>query len=204
MRMNWSALVALACISGFSLPATAQSAFDPILLSRTSLDKAAFAFGGAMTASDDNPFVLEYEDNLVFGTGYQQFFLEWPRHLLFGVEAGLAGRFGKSDSAEVWGGAVARYDGFRLFDTLRVAPAFTFGLSAVTSPTEGRESRNEIRDEGDATLLFYLGPELSFSLASRPEIEVFARIHHRSGAWGTLNNMHGAGNASTLGIRYRF
>ena len=180
------------------------AAFDPAAEAAAGFDHAVFGFGGLVTASDDNPFTLEYEDNFVLGAGFQTYFLEWPQNLNFGAELGVAGRFGPSDSAEVWGGLVARYDGFVLFETARLAPSFTFGLSTVTSPMVGREQRNEIRDGGDVTLLFYLGPEIGLSFVSHPEVELFWRIHHRSGAWGTLNDMHGAANASVLGLRWRF
>jgi hypothetical protein len=134
---------------------------------------------------------------------YQHLF--WRQNQLnFGIEAGLAGRFGDRDAAEFWSGAVARYDGLVLFESVHVSPAFTFGLSAVTDTLEGREERREVGKDGDATLLFYMGPELNFSTPSHPEIELFARVHHRSGAWGTLGDMHGAANATVIGFRRRF
>ena len=168
-------------------------------------DKAVFGFGGVVTADDDNPFTFSYEDNFVLGLGYQRFLYDWNQDRLnLGIEVGLAGRFGDRNSAELWGGAVARYDGLVLFERVRISPAFTFGLSAVTDTLEGREEHSEISEDGDATLLFYMGPELNISLPSHPEIEVFARVHHRSGAWGTLGDMHGAANASVIGFRRRF
>jgi hypothetical protein len=167
-------------------------------------DNALFGFGGVITADDDNPLAFDYEQNFVLGLGFQRFHFDWNQNLLNLGIVGLAGRFGDRDSAEVWGGAVARYDGLVLFERLRVSPAFTFGLSAVTDTLEGREEHSEVSEDGDATVLFYLGPELNISLPSHPEIELFARVHHRSGAWGTLGDMHGAANASVIGFRRRF
>lgn len=175
---------------------------------QTALDSAIFSFGGAMTHEDmffsANPLFTEYEKNVLFGAGYQQLYWEAPYDLSFGIEVGVAGRFGSSASAEFWGGLVGRYDGFTLSETLHITPAITFGLSTVTDTAVGRETEQEIEDDGNARVLFYLSPEFSFSLASRPEVELFWRLHHRSGAWGLLGNMHGASNANVVGLRWRF
>lgn len=171
-------------------------------------DHAVFAFGGRVAESDilamANPFTAEYDDNFAVGAGYQRFVLEWPRGLHIGLEAGVAGRFGRSTSAEAWGGPVVRYDGLELFGTVRLSPAVTVGLSAVTDAMDSWEGGNERDRDGDATLLFYFGPELSVSLARYPKTEVFWRLHHRSGAWGTLGKMHGGANVQTIGVRRRF
>jgi hypothetical protein len=68
----------------------------------------------------------------------------------------------------------------------------------------GREERLEAESGGDATLLFYLAPELNFSLAAYPNAELFWRLHHRSGAWETLGDMDGAANANVVGARVGF
>jgi len=170
-------------------------------------DHAVFGFGGAMVDGSMgeafNPFGVGYEDHPIFGLGYQ-FFPYSIGNLKFGLEAGLAGRFRGNTNAEIWGGVVGRYDAIEIANTLRIIPSFTFGLSHVTETMDGREKKNEGERNGDASTLFYLGPELSFSSVSRPELEVFWRLHHRSGAWGTLGDMHGGSNANVIGVRYNF
>lgn len=171
-------------------------------------DRAVFGFVGALTSGDmaesANPFGVGYEDHPVFGLGYQLF----PYSIgdvRLGFEAGVAGRFGGKPSAEFWGGAVARYDGFVIADRLRIAPAVTFGLSLVTRTHEGREQQQEdASEDGDASFLFYLGPEIAVSPADNPNFEIFWRLHHRSGAGGALGNMEGASNANVIGVRYKF
>ncbi|MGK9054312.1 hypothetical protein [Neorhizobium petrolearium] len=173
----------------------------------TDPDHSVFVFGGAMVNGDmaesANPFGVGYEDHPVFGLGYQ-FFPYSIGSVKLGLEAGLAGRFGGNANAEIWGGVVGRYDAIEIANTLRIIPSFTFGLSHVTETMEGRERKNEEERDGDASTLFYLGPELSFSSVSRPDLEVFWRLHHRSGAWGTLGDMHGGSNANVIGVRYNF
>jgi hypothetical protein len=172
-----------------------------------SADQSVFGFGGAMVDGDmaesTNPFGVGYENHPIFGIGYQ-YFPYSVGDLKFGLEAGLAGRFHGNTNAEIWGGVVGRYEGIQIANTINIIPSFTFGISHVTETMEGREKKNEEERNGDASTLFYLGPELSFSTVSRPELEVFWRLHHRSGAWGTLGDMHGGSNANVLGVRYNF
>lgn len=189
-------------------PAHAADLYAPHPISPELLTQNIFLFGG-LSVDDNiedaaNPFTADYEDNVVIGGGYQRFFYE-SLDISIGVEAGIAGRFGDKNSAEFWGGVVGRYDGLVLFDTLKIAPAFTFGLSAITDTMAGREERLENKNpDADATLLFYLGPEFNFSLVEYPNVELFWRLHHRSGAWETLGDMKGAANANVIGARIGF
>lgn len=179
-----------------SPPATAEPAAPG--------DRNLFFFGGGLTRSHMgemfNPFAVDYEGNIVVGAGYQHFLLELPHDLSFGVEAGLAARFGEADSLEVWAGGVMRYDGLRLGD-VTISPALTLGVSAVTQ-TMGREREREIGDGRSGRLLFYLSPEINLSHKSNPDLEVFWRLHHRSSAWRTLGG--GSANATTIGLRHSF
>ncbi|MEF2552192.1 hypothetical protein VQ042_12580 [Aurantimonas sp. A2-1-M11] len=135
--------------------------------------------------------------------GYQNFYFSDRLGFHYGFEVGGAGRFGDNTSGELWSGIVLRHEGVSVADSLHFSPSLTVGLSAVTE-TVGREARNEIMDGGDATILFYLGPEISVSLSSARETELFWRLHHRSGAGGTLGDMRGAANANVFGFRSRF
>lgn len=199
---------AVAAFFAFLSSASLAIGSEAVTMRHPGFDHAVFAFGGRVAESDilamANPFTVEYGDNFVAGMGYQRFVPGFVRDLYFGFEAGAAARFGQSFTAEAWGGPVVRYDGIRLFNAVTLSPSITGGLSAVTDAMHGWEGENEVERDGDATLLFYFGPELSLSLASRPDLEIFWRLHHRSGAWGTLGDMHGGANFQTLGIRHRF
>lgn len=168
-------------------------------------DRSVFVFGGGITDADmwksANPLGVGYEHGIA-GLGYQ-FFPGRIGSVKLGLEAGLAGRLGSGSNAEIWGGVVGRWDGFEV-GAVRVSPSFTFGLSHVTRTMSGREEKNERERNGDASTLFYLGPELSFTVASMPDIDFFWRLHHRSGAWGTLGGMHGGSNANVIGVRVNF
>jgi len=172
------------------------------------LDQSFFGFGGGYIAGYFSDITLhplnnDFYGDSILGLGYQKFFSVQPDGLSYGVEVGAGLRFGVSaPSAEVWTGGVVRYDGIKLFDKLRVTPAVTAGFSFVAGKVRTEADRE--RSSGDsASLLFYLGPELDFSLVDQPEWEVFTRIQHRSGLYGTIANIDGA-NALTVGLRHRF
>lgn len=171
-------------------------------------DQSVFVFGGRYHTGhmEDilnplGPFGLDYEDNYVAGGGYQQFFLE-NGDVRVGVEAGAAIGFGADGArGEVWGGLVGRYEGLE-FGAINIAPSLTLGASVITN-TIGIESRR-VAPGADPHVLFYIAPEISVSHDANPNTEVFFRIQHRSGAWGTFNGMGDGHNASTVGVRWKF
>lgn len=201
--MRSAATLLLLC--GLALPFSPAAAFD---LRAPRAPQAVFGFGGVMTEEDmgrsANPLTVDYERRTVLGGGYQHFLHETPRGLQLGMEVGAAVRAIAGLTAELWAGPVLRHEGIVLFDTLRVAPSFTAALSAVSDAHPGRERELEARSDGNAHLLFYLGPEISLSRADAPEVEAFWRLHHRSGANGTLGDMRGAMNANVVGLRWRY
>jgi hypothetical protein len=146
---------------------------------------------------------VEYEKNAILGGGYQ-FYPYRIGNVKLGGEIGVAVRFGKGFTGEVWAGPVARYDKIRLGERLFVSPSFTAGLSLVSDAQPGRERQEEIKDNGNANVLFYLGPEINVSFSDESSTEFFWRLHHRSGGGKTLGNMKGATNANVFGVRYKF
>jgi hypothetical protein len=155
------------------------------------------------TGESANMFQAGYEDNYVLGAAYAREFwnLGWRFHV--GGETGLAARVEESLSVETWGGLVLRNRGVTLGDWLTISPAITVGLS-LASDSIGTEAGREAARNGNATCLFYLGPEIAFSLPRHPRWELVYRLHHRSGANELLGGMAEGHNANTLGIRWRF
>lgn len=146
---------------------------------------------------------VEYEPNYLLAAAYGQDVLDVGYGFLLGPEIGSACRFGHRWSLEIWGGAVLRYEGVTLFDRLRLSPAMAFGVSMIDKAI-GIERNRQNSQDGDARVLFYLGPEIAFSLPGVPQWELVYRLHHRSGGNRTLGNLKGGHNANTFGIRYRF
>ena len=195
-RLSTAAMVALAATSSFA---------SEDMTSETS--EAIFGFAGAMTKEDMLKSAalipVDYESNAVIGGGYQ-FYPYRIGNIKLGGEVGMAVRFGKGFTGEVWAGPVARYEQIRLGERLFITPSFTAGLSLVTDAQPGREREQEIKDEGNANVLFYLGPEINVSFSEDSSTEFFWRLHHRSGGGKTLGNMKGATNANVFGVRYKF
>ncbi|MCI0378747.1 MAG: hypothetical protein L0215_14155 [Gemmataceae bacterium] len=147
-------------------------------------------------------FNVTYDDNYVIGLGYQCY--PWSAHNFhLGGEIGLANRFGDAYTAEVWAGPTLRYDGIRLADLLRITPSMTAGFSAVTE-SMGHERVRENAKRGEASFLFYLGPEIAVSSPAYSNIEVFYRLHHRCGGHRTLGHLSEGYNANVVGLRLRY
>ncbi len=195
-RLSLTAMIALA---------TTPSLASEDMASQTS--EAIFGFGGVLTKEDMLKSAalvpVEYEKNAILGGGYQ-FYPYRIGNVKLGGEIGVAVRFGKGFTGEVWAGPVARYDKIRLGERLFVSPSFTAGLSLVSDAQPGRERQEEIKDNGNANVLFYLGPEINVSFSEESSTEFFWRLHHRSGGGKTLGNMKGAMNANVFGVRYKF
>ena len=202
-----AAIATALCSFGLTAaPALAQSATP----SMSTWDRDVFFFAGSFEREwfPDGLFPLEvlwtpnfFEDNHIIGGGYQQFFAE-AYGFKFGLEGGLAGRFGSSNSSfEAWGGGVIRAPSIDI-GRLRITPAITGGLSAVTG-TIGVETERAQSVNRTLPLLFYMGPEIDFSDAEQPNWEVFWRLQHRSGGYGIIAPVDGS-NADTIGLRYKF
>ena len=67
------------------------------------------------------------------------------------------------------------------------------------------EPEIELKNRGNVSkFLGYLMFEAAFSPPPLPRWDVFARIHHRSGAGGTIGGVKGGSNAYGIGLRYKF
>lgn len=193
-----------------------RPAFILLLLSATPLaanelrpiakvpNQTVFAFSGVMHGghfSDSLQFWNgPYESNIAIGAGYQNFFYAYGSFGL-GAEVGVALRAGESVSGEIWAGGVARLTTLEV-GPLNITPSLTAGFSIVTDAigVEGVRARS---NTASPYFLYYLAPEISASHDAMPEVEIFGRIHHRSGGFGTIAELDGS-NAAVLGIRYRF
>ncbi len=185
-----------------------------------------FVFGGALSTSSlgstlkfnlDQPAGIIKYDNYIAGAAYNHDFYKLGLGFTLGVEVGIADRFGhyalccntiiKSssllNSGELWAGPRISFDGFVLFDTIRIAGAATTGFS-FTTDSIGRERERELAYGGSARALIYFGPEIIISMVNHPELEFVYREQHRSGANGTFGKMREGYNANVFGVRYKF
>ncbi|MBW4656785.1 MAG: hypothetical protein KME20_27620 [Kaiparowitsia implicata GSE-PSE-MK54-09C] len=187
------------CLLLISLPAKAQGLLADDSYENLFVMAGPFSteqFGGTLEFWDN-----QYESNAFLGAGYQRMLYAHQGGAKFGVEAGFGLRLGVRSSAEVWAGGVARFDMFRLGD-FSITPALTAGFSVVTD-TIGSETERADALGIKAPFLYYLGPEIAVGHRAIPNIEVLARIHHRSGGFGTIAPLDGS-NAAVVGVRHKY
>jgi len=203
-----------------SNPPTFVAALEP-------LAHSVFLFAGRLSTSDiwstlifnlnDRGGSAPNYDNYIVGAAYGLEIWRPGYGFVIGIEVGIADRFGryetcclpitKSDglihSVEAWGGVSFGHSGI-VIGGLYFKPMVVVGLSAINRAI-GAERQNEAeRNNSSARLLFYLGPELAVSPVAFPNLELVARLHHRSGFYGTLGELMEGYNATVLGMRYRF
>lgn len=80
------------------------------------------------------------------------------------------------------------------------------GLSYATRvPAVERDLHGEVvgLDSPTSRLLNYLMIEAAFGLPSHPRWDLNVRLHHRSGAFGLFNDVHGGSNTICVGLRYK-
>jgi hypothetical protein len=165
-----------------------------------------FLFGGKLTTGNMGQTAqfwnVRYEENHIAGAAYARDLVPLVGGFVLAGEIGLADRFGDRHSLEGWLGPQLRHTGFAIGPIL-VRPSITAGLSVIQRPI-GIEITRELEAHGDARTLFYLGPELALSMSQWPNVELVYRLHHRSGALGTLGGLEEGHNANVLGVRARF
>jgi hypothetical protein len=122
----------------------------------------------------------------------------------FELEGGIAKRFG--DAA---GGhqvefdliPMARWKYFPWNDYLYTN--FRLGLIGASYVTGISDFERHFDSSGhSARFLNFLVPELTFAPSADSSFEVFVRVHHRSGIYGLIDNVHGASNYIAGGIRF--
>ena len=117
-------------------------------------------------------------------------------------ELGVARRFGAQHATELWGALFLRYRGFPWDGLVTTTVAVSTGLNWASGITD--VERDRARDGEGARWMHFFSPEVTFALPSRPRTELLFRFHHRSGAYGLLNDAHGGAQYGTVGLRLRF
>ncbi len=164
-------------------------------------------FSGQFTTNNmgrsANPIDSDYEDYYLTAAAYGREILTFQELMSAGLEIGVARRYGKGvKGSEVWG-AIFLLQGLPLGCWGKISPGLAAGFSFVDKSL-GVERQREKRNGGKAAFLFYLGPEIAFSVTDFPNWEVVYRLHHRSGGNGTLGDFREGYNANTIGIRYNY
>jgi hypothetical protein len=93
-----------------------------------------------------------------------------------------------------------RWRKFPWNDYLRTTLGFGEGFSYTTGFPEHEE---RFHDKSHY-FLNYLMWDFTVGLPQAPGLDIFFRVHHRSGIWRTINNALGAANYPTIGFKVTF
>jgi hypothetical protein len=194
-RICWLFLLLLQCNSAFS--------FDLLPPQGSVFVFVGQFMRGTFPGWTNIPFAGDPENNYLAGGAYRLELADLGAGFHFGTEVGVDGRFGHGTSAEFWTGTSIWHQGFSITDFVTIAPGLVTGFSAVTNSI-GIERERELSHHGNATFLFYLGPELAFKFKAIPDVEFVFRTQHRSGGKGTLGRMGEGANGNIFGVRIPF
>ena len=125
------------------------------------------------------------------------------------LEIGLGKRYGALSSAETWGAVYFRWTKFPWNHIVRTSVAvstglnYAFGSDAIEVARMGNGGRG-------SKLLHFLSPEITFGLPDRPDVDLFLRLHHRSGGKNIFGpksifkSADGGAQYGSIGVRKRF
>jgi hypothetical protein len=178
-------------------------AFSTAKAQNAQRDWALTLYFGRLTDSDLTQtavFNFKFEDAYFIDAGLSRRLYTYRNYFNLEVEGQIAKHFGDQDQ---WEFDLVSYFRWLLFpwdEYWNTSFAAGAGLSYATSVPK-IEAKNY---DDTAQFLGALMFEFAFSLPQVPEWKLVTGIHHRSGAFGLFNGVHGASNAWTVGLRYSF
>jgi hypothetical protein len=145
-------------------------------------------------------FNFRFEDAYFIDLGLLRRLYTFQDSFNIEIEGQIAKHFGDQDQWEFNGVAYFRWLVFPWDKYLETSFAAGSGLSYATSVPKIEAKNYDKATQFLAALMF----EFAFSLPDAPQWSLVTRLHHRSGAYGTFDDVHGASNAWGMGIRYNF
>lgn len=211
IRQNWLfpalvllflaiAVMPLAAQDAPPADAREEAAEPPLPLPRNSVALYLGVFDTSFWARSFSVGNVGYEPNFIAAIISERDLLVTNWGLRIGHESGIALRFGREFSVEMWRGITISFRA-RLLNGTIVTPRIVLGLSSISNLVGVEFERQAEEPDGDVLRLVYLGSELAQSLEAFPYVEVFYRLHHRSGALGLWGNVAADHNANGVGIR---
>ncbi len=161
-------------------------------------------YSGQMTTNHFEDFFTEetvnYSKSYLLALSLARTIGHWRNKLSYEVEGQVVKHFNYQNHWEFNLLGVLRWEKFPWDNWLQTSAAFGLGPSWAT-----RRPKIEIENDGEtARFMVYWMTELAIApFSSRPNLELFSRIHHRSDAFGLVAD-DGGSNALAFGLRYRF
>lgn len=149
---------------------------------------------------------LSFEDATLVAAAYSQVIAEPSDDYRWELEGNFVQWFGDQDHQEINGLLMFRWLTFPWDDYLDTSFGFGNGLSWATSVPDLEEFFHP--DTGGTQLLYHIAVEFAFQLpiengVGERDWETFVRVHHRSGVFGTFDDVDGGSNVLALGLRWR-
>ncbi len=144
----------------------------------------------------DKEYVDSYVAVLAVGKGLA----DYKHYLRLEGEGQVAKHWGEQDHFEFNALLGLRWLPFPWDRYLDTSFAVGAGLSYATDDPEIEVEKND----RTARLLGYLMFELGVVVPQQPKWTLFARVHHRSGAFGFFDGVSGGSNVVGAGLRYAF
>ena len=144
----------------------------------------------------DKEYVDSYVAVLAVGKGLA----DYKHYLRLEGEGQVAKHWGEQDHFEFNALLGLRWLPFPWDRYLDTSFAVGAGLSYATDDPEIEVEKND----RTARLLGYLMFELGVVVPQQPKWTLFARVHHRSGAFGLFDGVSGGSNVLGAGLRYAF
>ena len=161
-------------------------------------------YAGVMTTNhwEDvflDTFDLDLEDSYFLAAALARKVGEYRDKMSYEIEGQLVKHFDYQDHWEFNVVVTGRWEKFPWDDTIDTSLGFGIGPSYATEkPQVELDNNNET-----SKFLVYWMLELSLGLPDHPQTAFIIRLHHRSDAWGLMND-DGGSNGIGLGLKYRF
>ena len=161
-------------------------------------------YAGWLTSNHWDDFLLnaddlEFKDSHLVAIALARRIGKYQDKASFEIEGQVVKHFNFQTHWELNALIAARWEKFWWNDTLDTSIAFGLGPSFATD-----EPEIESESDGDTSrFLVYWMIELALGLPDYPRVAVITRIHHRSDAFGLIND-GGGSNALAIGLKWRF
>lgn len=146
----------------------------------------------------------QYEDSGIVGGTLSRRITTIFRVFDLEAEIGAAQRFGSMDQTEFWEALYLRYGEFPWNSFLHTTVAVSTGLNYASGISQfEKDNAGPVQPNG-ANVLHYFAPEVTFAWPDRLDRQLVLRLHHRSGAYGVLNEVYSGTTYLTVGLRSWF
>lgn len=175
------------------------------------MDCAITGFTGALVKSSMTsiyvtrglpPTSWHYGKSGIVGASFSREVVTYGPLWAIETEVGVAKRFGALDEFEAWTALYFRWKSFPWSDILRTSVALSTGLNWASDVPRYEVERSP---SGQAKLLHYLSPEVTFGSVKHPDVDLVFRFHHRSGGeLAVFDHASGGAQYGTVGLRFRW